>query len=43
LIEDDTLSIVLVSVSEPVRTPGFHMYFIGVMKLGNTPPAWAMR
>jgi 23S rRNA G2069 N7-methylase RlmK/C1962 C5-methylase RlmI len=41
LIEEAGLSIVFVSGAEPVRTTDFRMYFIGIMRRGDTPPAWA--
>ena len=41
LIEEAGLSIVFVSGGERVRTADFRMYFIGIMRAGDTPPAWA--
>ena len=41
LIEEAGLSIVFVSGAQSPRTRDFHMYFIGIMRRGDTPPAWA--
>jgi SAM-dependent methyltransferase len=41
MIEQAGLSIVFVSGGHPMRTPKFHFYFIGIMRRGETPPAWA--
>jgi hypothetical protein len=42
LIEKAGLSIVFVSGGKSVRTAGFHMYFIGIMRDGDVPAAWAV-
>jgi len=43
LIEEAELSIVFVSGGQSVRTQEFRMYFIGITRRGDTPPAWASR
>lgn len=41
LIEAAGLSVAFVSGGERVRTADFRMYFIGIMRAGDAPPAWA--
>jgi hypothetical protein len=41
LIDESGLSIVFVSGAQSMRTRHFHMYFIGIARRGDTPPAWA--
>jgi 16S rRNA G966 N2-methylase RsmD len=41
LIEEAGLSIVFVSGARSERTPDPRMYFIGIVKRGDSPPAWA--
>jgi 16S rRNA G966 N2-methylase RsmD len=41
LIEAAGLRILFVSGAEHVRTPTFRLYFIGILRDGDTPPGWA--
>jgi hypothetical protein len=41
LIEQACLSIVFTAGGEPVRTPDFRVYFIGLMRRSDASPAWA--
>jgi hypothetical protein len=41
LIEEAGLTILFLSGAKPVRTPGIHIYFMAVMRRGESPPAWA--
>jgi hypothetical protein len=41
LVEAAGLSILFVSGGKPVRTPELRIYFIGIARAGDTPPAWA--
>jgi tRNA1(Val) A37 N6-methylase TrmN6 len=42
MIEAAGLSIVFVAECRPQRTLRDHFYFIGIMRRGDTPPAWAV-
>jgi predicted RNA methylase len=41
MIEDAGLSIVFVDDCVPERTPDHRFYYIGIMRRGDPPPAWA--
>jgi predicted RNA methylase len=42
-IEEGGLSIVFVHGGAPQRTPDDRFYYIGIMRRGDSPPAWARR
>jgi tRNA1(Val) A37 N6-methylase TrmN6 len=43
MIEASGLTMVFVHGDEPVRTPESRMYYIGIMRRGDTAPDWAVR
>jgi methylase of polypeptide subunit release factors len=43
MIEGSGLAIVFVHGSEPARTRVDHIYYIGIMRRGDTAPSWALR
>ena len=43
MIADAGLAIVFVQGCAPQKTPHDHMYYVGIMRAGDTAPAWAKR
>jgi tRNA1(Val) A37 N6-methylase TrmN6 len=41
MIAQNGLTVVFVQDCSPQRTPDSRMYYIGIMRAGDTPPAWA--
>ncbi|MFZ0845271.1 MAG: methyltransferase [Pseudolabrys sp.] len=41
MIDEAGLSVVFTYGAQPERTPSYHFYYIGIMRAGDTPPAWA--